>query len=165
MRSVSLPFEVGGKYQKKSWLGLGILFVYGIYAHQHTWRVSFRCELIGRRPAQLSPTSKSTNGIFFPSTWNSATEGLGSREVKVDLDGGANSLAARGFANRFASRRMELKPRVPPPDSERRSDSCLRFCAIDGCRHDERVDAVATAEKPKSSKSNERRMRQGAGEK
>lgn len=69
--------------------------------------------------------------------------------------GGRNSLAAWGFANRFESRRVALKPRVLP-ESKRRSGSCLRFCAVDRCR---RNDAVATAEKPKSSKINERRMR------
>lgn len=33
-----------------------------------TWRVSLVALLIGRRPAQLGPMSKSTSGIFVPST-------------------------------------------------------------------------------------------------
>ena len=76
-----------------------------------------------------------------------------------------NSLAALGFANRFESRRVALKPRTLPDSKCRRSGSCLRFCAADRCRHDVRGNAVATAEKPKSSKINERCMRQGTGEK
>ena len=56
------------KIPKEKLAGISILFVYGIYAHGHTLRVSSAWELIGRRPAQLSPTSKSTNGIFVPFT-------------------------------------------------------------------------------------------------
>lgn len=40
------------------------------YFH-HTWRVSFGLLLMGSRPAQLGPTSKSTNGRALPSTQNS----------------------------------------------------------------------------------------------
>lgn len=88
--------------------------------------------------------------------------GIGLSGSKADLDG-RNSRAALGFANRFGLRRMTLKPPVAL-NSERRSGSCLRFLAIDCCRHEDE-NAVTTADKPKSSKSNERCMGQGASEK
>jgi len=70
IKSSRLPAGPGGKNQKKSYGDVKSGFL-NTLTDLLTFRVSFALPLIGRRPAQLGPTSKSTSGIEAPSTKNS----------------------------------------------------------------------------------------------